>query len=308
MSKNTANIEQHGELKPAKPAPITVKKDKIIDLEFEITRSSCVAIFEKNKDNNYTKPCEDYHIADNENQIFILMDGATRYATSKDNYPTPSPAAIAAQIASDTSHRLIQEFTYSDLRPSDLLLAAAMEANEAVAEYNSQTFAEIDYLENDYANACGILSFIKGKKFHFAYVGDPQGYLIRDGKIILFTENQVERIDALYEIYSQDASKNLVDFRIHVCKNVRNNPLNEHPFGSFTGDVRALELLEFGSFDIQKGDRIILTSDGLLPLFSANKELFYQTNYQLLIEQMEKLEIEKAIRSDDKTLIAIDIL
>jgi serine/threonine protein phosphatase PrpC len=288
----------------AEPAASSVR---VIDISAPALRVTSKFFTRKNKDLNYEKPIEDFHMVDSRYNIFILMDGATRYVEQGCMYPDPSPAANAARNITRTAHQILTTSVFSNKSAKEILLTAAKNANDLIRFQNTENFPQIDYLENDYANACGIIGYIKNGSFHYAYLGDPQGYLIRDGKLSLFTVNQTSKIEELYSEYSKDKTKSLIDFRKLICGEVRNNREHPHAFGTFTGEDRALDLIEFGELPLQAGDRIILTSDGLLPIYTYKPEELLGSNYEELFDLMEALEAEHNIRSDDKTLIAIDI-
>ena len=283
------------------------KTEKIHDLSLEKLQFTAKALLRKNKESRYNKPIEDYLICDQENAIFILMDGATRYVKFGKPYPDPSPASEAAKLFAECVHQNLVDAPHNT-PVKDSLLRSITAANKLIYEYNRECFPEVDYLERDYANACGFSGVLKDGFLHFAYLADPQGYLIRDGALRAFTHTQTEIIDNLEKISRKDPSFDVVDFRKYVCSQVRNNKLHEYSFGAFTGEERALDLLTFGEVQLQSQDKLILTTDGLLPLFKYNPQVFYTNNLEFAMDEMEKLESQLNIRSDDKSIITIDIL
>ena len=313
MAKNASGTDSSQPVMSGAIPFIQIESEKIIDVTQaqsveDTLRISVRSLSRKNKYPKYEKPCEDAHCIDADRRIFILMDGATRFIHKNSTYPNPSPAADAARIITETSHLVLSERQNAVKDYKEILRSAADAANSQVFNYNNTHFPEVDFLENDFANACGIISYIEGRKLFYTYLGDPQGYLIRDGRISLFTINQIETIEELYRDYSSDKTNDPIDFRKYVCSEVRNNPAHMHAFGTFTGEKSALEMLETGVLNIEKGDRVIFTSDGLLPLFKHNKSLFLQDNFEKMFDAMEQLEHSMNLRSDDKTLIAIDII
>lgn len=280
--------------------------EKIIDVDLRRAKITTSAMCIKNKDPRYAKPCEDFHICDEKQQIFIIMDGATRYVPAGEKYPDPSPAALAASLFSETVHQSILKHRAKGLSGRELLFEAVQEGNRAVHHYNVEAFPEIDFLENDFANACGLASVIEGSTFHYVYLGDPQGYLIRDGKLERFTTMQTEIIDNLEKISRKQDGFDSSQFRKEVCSKIRNNRGAQYAFGSFTGEHAALEMLEFGEVSLLDRDRLLLTTDGLLPVYTFEPERLTSSDYPKIIETGEKLEKLRGIRSDDKTLIAVN--
>lgn len=285
--------------------PDLYSKSKVIDIPFGKLNILAEGISTKNKDSKYDKPCEDYIICDAKKGIFILMDGATRYVKTGGTYPSPSPAAEAAALFAESAHSFLSTRSQPNLSIPNFLLEAVKTANFAIKEYNQRSNYGQDSLEKDYANACGIVCLIRNNTLHYAYLADPQGFLIRDNMPLQFTETQTEFIDNLEKQSKNEPDFDFIAFRRDVCTKIRNRRNHENAFGSFTGEEEALDLLEMGSIALKAKDRILLTSDGLLPLLKSQPQIVLSEDYEFYIRETEEVEKSLGIRSDDKSIIAI---
>ena len=313
-SKETEEIELLSESLRILPSNLSANSNlKTIDISLPSQSLKTSGKFElrityglkKNRDSKYLKPCEDFLLTDLNNKVFIIMDGATRYVPKGQNYPLPSPASEASKIISTAAYDQIMEIKSAGLSPKDVLYMASNKANQALAEYNRLNFPNVDYLQNDFASACGIIAFIQQNTFHYIYLGDPQGIIVKENNLELFSNSQT----ASLEYFNQEALNNSKTNPNFVAGNVhelfRNKKHSQYPFGVFTGEKEALDFLEYGSIELNEIDQIILTSDGLLPVWETQKELFLTENISEIFSICEKIESENLIRSDDKSFIRI---
>lgn len=238
------------------------------------------------------KPNEDYVLV--QHPVYIICDGVTR--TLIDNrYPIPSPAAEASHLFAHASLQAV--LTNETSLPRERLSAAVKLGNEAVADYNRQHFSEIDYLQHDFAGTVGIVAFVENRVFHYVYLGDCGGYLVRNGELSAFTHPQTAEIAAHRSHYTT----------VEIRRDIRNNIHHEYCYGVFTGEETALACLEYGEIPLQTNDEIILISDGLAPYFDQQPApLPFPSNDEIIV-LMEQMERQQHIRSDDKTIIRIEI-
>ena len=85
-----------------------------------------------------------------------------------------------------------------------------------------------------------------------------------------------------------------------------NNPNNPFGYGVFTGEEESLYFLEKTITDIQKGDVLMLTTDGMDLIFqSENLIRLRDQDPTSLIDYAEKLELDTCGTSDDKSIITL---
>lgn len=237
------------------------------------------------------KPNEDYLLV--QHPVYIVCDGVTR--TLIDNrYPLPSPAAEASQVFAHATMDILLKNQGSI--PSQRLNEAVSIGNQAVGAYNRERFSEIDYLQNDFAGTVGIIALIEDKTLHYAYIGDCAGYLIRNGNLSTFTYPQTTKIAISPHHYTT----------LQIRRDIRNNTAHEFCYGVFTGEETALACVEYGEIPLQANDEVILVSDGLAPYFDGSPSLPLPSN-EAIIAAMEQIERETRIRSDDKTIIRVEV-
>ena len=266
------------------------------------------SLLRKNKESKYYKPCEDYLIAENEQRIFILMDGATRFVKDAGVYPDPSPSSQAARIICDVSYSVLKSLAFSEANYQMAFSQTAIEANAALKKYNDSLFPIIDYLENDYSSAGGVISAIRNGYFLYSYIADPQIYLIRDHQITLLRQPQTCAVeDFIKELHRRGITDPAVVQKT-VCKAVRNTQSSPYRFGVFTGEESALPFLQFGSVKLENGDKILLTSDGLAPVWEHDRDVLLAEELEFILDAADRIDKQRNLRSDDKAAILIEVI
>lgn len=256
-------------------------------------------VVRKNCDDD-EKPIEDFALVDNTNSIFIVCDGVTRSLINGE-YPVPSPSAQASRIFAETVHQALVNLLPTNL-PREALEMAVKDGNKAIAQFNKRNLTQIDYLENDLAGTVAIVGIIVDNKFYYAYNGDCYGYLISENRASSFTSPQTTKVAAYRRQvgFGREAT-------IEIRRDFRNN--KQHPFGYgvFTGEISAIDFVEYGSISLVDGQKIILVSDGVIHLFNSDPKLLHEDSPEIIVSEAEKLETQLGIRSDDKAIIIIQI-
>ena len=257
------------------------------------------SLIRRNRESRYAKPLEDHLPLGSERGLFIICDGATRNRLADGRYPDPSPAAAAASSFAGAAHAsLLQSSGAPDAR-----IRRAFEAgNEAVAELNRRLFPVIDFNENDFACLAALVGVIEDGRFWFGTIADCTAWAITGGAATLLTTIQTEAVEAWIRgegIYSRKKER--------VCREIRNH--REHPaaFGALTGEPAALDFVDQGSVALAGLDRLWLISDGVLELFQRGDPRLANAGPEALADAMEAIETAEAIRSDDKTLVLIEL-
>lgn len=272
----------------------------IFEIRSDITGTGLCSI-ERNRhpgpDGEQDKPLEDYLIKDDTNGIFIVCDGVTR--TRKDGkYPVPSPAARAAKSFADTVHCALLNLL--SLPPDERLVAAVKKGNAAVDELNNFLVPEVDYLENDFAGAVGIVAFLEGGHFYYAHIGDCSCLMIRDGTISRLTEPQTAKLEYQRKELGDDNDAIQI-----IRRSIRNVPGHPAAYGVYTGEDSALQFVEYNKVALTGRETIILASDGLDHVMHKNPGLATELLPGHLIRYAEEEEQLLGIRSDDKSIIVL---
>ena len=244
-------------------------------------------------------PIEDQYYANDKEGI--VADGITRDPigisdfskyTKEDllkYYPRPSGAELAAK-------KVCESFSKS----RGLLVDRLIEANRKVRILNEKNISKCDYLENDYYGAVASCVSIEDNILNYAYICDC-GVIIYDknGNIKFKTENDKELYSDSY-INKIGISWNLPEARIIVRSKYRNNLKNIIDgkcvsYGALTGEEDASHFIRSGCFYLDKGDIVLVYSDGLSNYLNDGEFI-----NQLLYFKKEKFEdfIEKKSKED----------
>ncbi len=179
---------------------------------------------------NYQHSQEDYLIASNTPPIFVVSDGVTlnfmKLVESNTKYPNPSPAGAVAKIFCEAVIKSVKE-KYEKFNEKDLA-AVFKEANNEVAEYNRRVGK----------------SDISGNKTGF-YSATGSFVIIRDNKAYW-----VSICDSFVALF--DNEMNLKFMSTGVCS----------PYAVINGEKYMVDYLEKGIFNLERGDRIFVFTDG----------------------------------------------
>lgn len=252
-------------------------------------------------------PKEDFYYIDEKKAI--VADGITRDPIGILNledckgciskfYPRPSGASIAANTVVETLKNA----------RTGTLFEVFKRANKKVKEINEKYNGIYDYLENDYYSTVASAVQIKENLIEYAYIGDCGIILMDKDKTIKFqTENGVK--EAIKHFDTKGIPWSNKEARKWIRKNYRNNKNEKYSYGAFTGEESALLYIKAGILKKEKGDIIILYSDGFYPFLK--KEFFEivltkeQSKIDLYIEN--KIKQNKKIYGEEKTLLIIEI-
>jgi serine/threonine protein phosphatase PrpC len=275
----------------------------------KIKVTSCLR---KNKITKYKKPNEDYLIADETNLLFVLMDGATRFlhqsANAPDNYPDPSPSAQAARMICNVTYNILKSQTLDESNYQEMFYHASKEANQELQKYNNHLFPNVDYLENDLACAGGVIAAIRKNKLLFSFIADPQIFLIRDYQLSLLNEPQTLAANDFVRELNRRGITDPAIVQKTICKAVRNKVSSAYRFGVFSGEAEALSFLQHASIEVEAGDKILLTSDGLAPLWIYDRDVLLSEELEFIFDAAERIDGIKQLKSDDKSAILIEII
>ena len=263
---------------------------------------------------DYDFPVEDcFYVGDNE---AIVADGITRdpigvgdFSTcSKEKflnkYPRPSGGELAAK-----------EICNSFSKSSGSLKERLVMANEAVKSLNNKYIKSCDYLENDYYGAVASCVSIKDDVLYYSYICDC-GVIVFDkyGNIKFKTQDDKELFSDPY-IDKIGIPWDLPEARKIVRSEYRNNLNNIVDgkcvsYGALTGEEDAAPFIREGSISLDKGDIVIVYSDGFTNFLNDKEFINIMLNFEK--DKVEKY-IEEKAREDykkygsEKTLVVYKI-
>lgn len=167
---------------------------------------------------------------------------------------------VAGEVASRTAvETVLQRFLdpmHQDIQKE--LSHALMDANEAIIAENLSLSEQGVLARRRGMGTTAVVTYLTGKKAYFAHVGDSRIYLVRDGELLWRTKDHTP-VQALV-----DAGQ------------ITKEQAREHPEGNILN--RALGHMQPGKpllvdvaphpFELQPGDQILMSSDGLHDLLS----------------------------------------
>lgn len=250
--------------------------------------------FENDMRANINFPVEDqYYVSDN---LAIIADGITRNpigvpdlsgCTNEEfiqKYPKPSGSEEVAKLICDT---------FSKVEGS--LKERLIKCNEKAKELNDKCIKKCDYLENDYYAAVASCLKIEKGALNYAFIGDC-GLVLYDkfGNIKFQTEDSREPYRALH------SKKDNIPFdkpegRVRWRSVYRNNLNTKYgnicvSYGAITGEESAINFIYTGQIKLDKGDKIVLYSDGFVNYIHDNDFIEQILNFnELQFEEYVKM-------------------
>jgi len=236
--------------------------------------------------------------------------------TSKDfkyfleQYPKPSPAAIASKIFVKSSLKFLK-----NKKPTiKNLLQASKIANDKIGKWNKEHMKNPNYLDRDLAGCVGIIAGMsEDMKIKFLYNSDC-GLAIfdKDGSLKFITEDLVKTKEKFIKIRGKIDWSN-PQIRVRARKEFRNNLKFRNgeciSYGAFTGEKQALSkhLAKTGSLKVNLGDIIILFSDGAREYFDRGRKEASCISARRGIEGLKKYLSSGKYDKRERTIIAIQI-
>ncbi len=246
----------------------------------------------KNNALRYQKPNEDYTILDDSIGFYMVLDGVTRHTPKGYSYPNPSPTVRVVRILANTIYQHILAST--QMATQEKLSEAVKEGNKAVLQHNQKQYPNAI----QQPGAVGIVGILKDSIFHYAHLGDCMLLLVRNNKMTQLTQPQTA------ELAKHKKSLKAAD----IWKNITNNMNHPYRYGVYNGDERVLPFVEYNRIELQQNDTLIIASDGLEYLFKHKNIInLLEYDFESWFDWSEALEQQYGYRSDDKTIITIQI-
>lgn len=240
-------------------------------------------IFTSKNSKAQDKPNEDYAAYDDKNYIGIVLDGVSRDREGG-IYPNPSPAYEASRIF---ANMVLSHAPEIGNRSIANLQEMVIDANKKLAEYNTKLGHRFA------AGTVGIVFCLEKDCFHYAYLGDCYGSVIRDKNMRIFTNCQTVMVAQHSKEYAAD------HIRFDICNHIG------HPcgYGVWDGNPKAMDFVCYGSIRLMSGDVVLLYTDGLAEEIAriSVSDLTQKSLQELFASAME-------IGKDDRTCVRLEVI
>lgn len=233
---------------------------------------------EKSDNQEAKRPNEDCYKRDDNNGIYIVVDGVTRPASE---YGEQDEFGVYTSSAKRLSHKLCKRI-HANLVENAEKLSGLERIKEAVAKiYDEPDIFEkrangdkAANLPDDYfdPSAVGIIATVENNKLYYLSMGDCAGEKLRR------RERVVERIyfGRQNSVEANNRKKLTKREKFEQACNKRDA---QYRYAIFNGDKAAMDLAEVGEVPLSPGDVIFLYSDGIDPYFRyANGEDILKKN------------------------------
>ncbi len=251
--------------------------------------------------------CEDSCFCNEDKMIYGVCDGATPLVPFQDE-----KGHNGAYIA---SHLFASYFT--SLRENHSLQVAVARANDLLQ--NKMLEYKVDTRKKEHLWCTCIAAVqIDGEKLEYAQLGDCMIVaILRSGTMQVLTKDTVNGISKrAKKKREEDRKKGLSVPEEHIFQDAGeqlkyNRYLANMPNGYSVanGMKEAMEYLQYGELQVEELSGIFICSDGLFhPDWSLEQTVAYirKNGIEEYVAIIERLEGEKRIRPDDKTVITID--
>ncbi len=230
---------------------------------------------------SYIHPQEDFLMTSDTPPIFVVADGVTlnfkKLIEDKAPYPNPSPAGEVAKIFCEAVQKSASN-NYQDF-DEDKIQSVFWDANDAVAKYNERVGkSDVSGNVTGFYSATGSFVIIKDNKAYWASI-----------------------CDAFFAHFDKDM--NLKFMSSGTCI----------PYAVINGEEKMAEHLERGVIELQKGDRVLVFTDGFEHYVKNSEFLNILKNWSddlkdRIKEFSEKMNIENpANYGHERSLIVLSI-
>jgi serine/threonine protein phosphatase PrpC len=246
----------------------------------------------RNERRDCDKPCEDRGALDPIRQTVVIADGITRTVGSDGTYPVQSPSARAAQLFCET---VIARASQVLEMNSETMAAIMSEANDAIASLNRELFPDFDYGERDRAGVAAVVGVIDGETLWLASIADCWCVGAKGDDVTRLAWEKTSQARPEYRRLGERTAR----------EQLRNKPEHPKAYGAFTGEPEAMRFVEYSKVDISRFDRLVFSSDGLLPIPEEDPlSIAFFPAKQLM--RLGRLLDRAQQHTDDKTLVLLE--
>lgn len=220
------------------------------------------------------KPNEDFYLVSEKLPIFVIADGVTqshfREGKYEGEYAFPAGAKTAAQIFCYSVLEFLEEKLREKTNFENSIKKSFDLANQKIKELNIAEGIDkrLNYLEYDWFDCVGVLSFIFKNVLYYGYVGDC-GLAIFDDKNQLKFQTKDMVIPAVERARKKHKNwENLpLGERVLIMHKDFRNRLDGKGYGAFSGETEVKRYYQIGSQNLNSGDLVVFYSDGFLNYF-----------------------------------------
>ena len=246
------------------------------------------------------KPNEDYLIANNEYNLYIVADGISRkaeeYRTYRNSIASSVSKLFCEQLEKSVVEKMKREPKKSDIE--ELLKTAFNEANKNVQKLLDE---DKNYDRSAEKPGCvGVVALIYDYTLYFGVIGDCMGILMRNNHHIVFGEKQTTYV---FEKLGLEQNRKI------LYEDYVNIPGSDYGYGVVNGNESASEYFKTSHIDLEDGDIIYLVSDGISDyiLFNKPQKLADLTIDELCYNSSKQDRSLKKQYCDDKAMIKITV-
>lgn len=189
-------------------------------------------------------------------------------------YPRPSPAAVAAEIFTETFVLVLGDYLKNN-RNEKAIRVAFEYANRKIQDWNQENMHMSDYLKKDLAGCVASGVTLEKDSICLGFIADS-GVAIFDfnGNLRFRTEDQgPSKYD---KVFWQDPRIKGLDWkhpktRRIIRRDYRNNPENPNSFGVLTGKEAAMSYVRTATQELRLGDCVVVYTGGLEPVIFSGE-------------------------------------
>lgn len=243
----------------------------------------------------FGKPNEDLIYIDHAHGLFVVLDGITRVHDEYDGSSFSAACEVNRIFIETLSSEAAQlDHVHSKQELEQALRRLALSANAALIPYrNSKPLAVWQY----YPGTVGILAAIWEHQLCCIWAGDCIGLHLRGTQRHIIADQQTNRAK------EQGFSK--TQLYAEVC----NHPEHECAYGIFNGDSEVERLLSCSWTDLDAGDVVLLSTDGLAAYLQHEPvdRILAVSPKQMLADSQHYDRPPLGKYADDKAILRIDI-
>lgn len=203
---------------------------------------------------------------DKNNGLVVICDGMGGFEEGK----------TASELAVNIFLSQYQEDLFGE-DPIENMIATAKKADIAISDIRNNNGIRLN------SGSTVVSIIIDHKKLFWCSVGDSRGYLIRNGEMVQFTQDQNYNTVLL----EKKNSGQLDDYEFQKEKEMGDALI------SYLG-IGDLELIDYSAkpFDLIENDKIVIMSDGLYKLLSNQEMQRIIENFSNITEALNALDIK----------------